>query len=130
MTMLTTANSITEIVTAYDNVLYPERPVRPSLLSLGDNLSPQDYRTYATRLEEYERLNAEYNVKRKEFQTERNWLGNLFMEKLFSESSLKRPVFDVVYSKAHDDTSSGGLYEVAAEFERLESFAEKILSAK
>lgn len=124
---LTTNNSIAEIVNAIANLPYPKRPSKPSALNLK---TAEDHRKYAERLEVFEHEEAEYTALRAEYNTEKGKLESLFVEKLFSESYLTRPVFDAVYSKAYADGHSGGYYEVAAKFEELEAFALRVIELK
>ena len=124
---LTTDNSIAEIVNAIADIPYPSHPTKPSVLALGKSPTPDDFRNHATLLEKYESDLAEYNAKRGEYYAEKNKLESVFVEKLFSESSLTRPVFDAVYAKAYADGHSGGYFEVAGTFEELEAFALRII---
>ncbi len=121
---LTTDNSIAEIVNAIADIPYPDRPVKPSTIGVK---TADDHRRYATLLEEYEREEEAYKAKRAEYNTAKGELEALYVEKLFSESSLTRPVFDAVYSKAYADGHSGGYFEVAGTFEELEAFALRII---
>lgn len=126
---LTTDNSIVEIVEAIRAIPCPKHPTKPSVLALGKNPTPDDFRNHAALLEKYESDIAEFNAKRGEYYAEKNRLEELFVEKLFSESSLSRPVFDIVYSKAYEDGHSGGYYEVAETFENLEDFVLMVIAA-
>lgn len=126
---LTTDNSIAEIVAAITHLPYPDRPTKPSISTLGRDKTPADFRAHADALEAYEREEEIYRGKRAEYNTAKAELEGLFVEKLFSESSLPRPVFDIVYSKAYEDGHSGGYYEVAGEVENLEDFVSKVIAA-
>lgn len=121
---LTTDNSISEIVNAIADLPYPTRPVKPTTVGVK---TAADHRLYANLLEEYEREEEAYKAKLAECNAAQNKLQDLYVEKLFSESSLTRPVFDAVYSKAYDDAHSGGYFEVAGKFEELEAFALRII---
>lgn len=121
---LTKENSLGEIVAAIANLPYPQRPSKPSALNLK---TAEDHRKYAERLEVFEHEEAEYTALRAEYNAEKGKLEALFVEKLFSESYLTRPVFDIVYAKAYSDGHSGGYMEVSNTFDELEAFAMSII---
>jgi hypothetical protein len=126
---ITTKNSIAEIVNAIMTLPYPERPKKPSMMDLGRNPTPDDFRNHAALLEEYERKEEAYKDTRTKYAETTAALEKVYVDKLRLESLLSGPVFDLVYSKAYENAHSDGFFAVASEFEELESFVIKVIDA-
>lgn len=113
-----------------EDVDYPVRPGKPKIPAIKDG--PEAFREYATKLEEWESLSAEYESKRKDIQKLRVERMQEFKEELFSlyaYAGTSRETFDVIYQKAWEDGHSCGLYSVANCVNELCGFVDDIIKS-
>lgn len=113
-----------------EDVIYPAQPRKPAIPY--NKVDPEAFREYATKLEEWESLSAEYESKRKSIQKLRAERMREFKEELFSlcaYAGTSRETFDVIYQKAWDDGHSDGLYSVAERVDELCGFVYDIIKS-
>ena len=113
-----------------EDVSYPVRPRKPKIPFIND--SPEAFREYATKLEEWESLSAEYESALKDIQKIRVERMQEFKEELFSlyaYAGISRETFDVIFEKAWEDGHSDGLYRVEDCVDELCGFVEDIIKS-
>lgn len=97
-----------------EDVDYPVRPGKPKIPTVKDG--PEAFREYATKLEEWESLSAEYESKRKDIQKLRVERMQEFKEELYrvyAPPEMSEKVFEIIYQKAWEDGHSSGLHSVS-----------------
>lgn len=113
-----------------EDIDYPVRPGKPKIPTAKDG--PEAFREYATKLEEWESLSAEYESKLKGIQKLRVERLHEFKEELFSlyaYAGTSRETFDVIYQKAWEDGHSDGLYSVVDRVDELCGFVYDIIKS-
>lgn len=113
-----------------EDVDYPVKPWKPKIPSAQDG--PEAFREYATKLEKWESLSAECELKRKGFNKLRVERMQEFKEELFSlyaYAGTSRETFDVIYQKAWEDGHSDGLYSVSHRVDELCGFVDDIIKS-
>ena len=103
----------------------PRKPALPC-----DKDGPEAFREYATKLEEWESLSAEYELKRKGFNKLRVERMQEFKEELYrvyAPPKMSEGVFEIIYQKAWEDGHLGGLHSVAGYADDLCWFVRDII---
>lgn len=110
------------------DVEYPIRPWKPKIPTVKDG--PESFREYATKLEEWESLSAEYELKRKDFRKLEAERMQEFKEELYimyAPPELSGKAFEIIFEKAWEDGHSSGLHSVVDCVDELCGFVYDIL---
>jgi hypothetical protein len=94
----------------------PKRPVRP--FTPDGRATAQDFRLHADRLEEYERLNEQYNIDWKAYQLEKTRLYEQVLDSIIAEfrrSGLSEKSLQFLFNKA-SLSGDGNLSEIEDRF--------------
>lgn len=113
-----------------EDVDYPVRPGKPKIPTAKDG--PEAFREYATKLEKWESLSAEYESKLKDIQKLRVERMQEFKEELYrmyAPAELSEKVFEIILEKAWEDSSSNGLHSVVDSVDELCDFAYEIIKS-
>jgi hypothetical protein len=102
---------------AGEDLVYPKRPVklpRPTADS-----TPDDYRNYATSLENYEAAHTQWREESSEYQDVKNGREQELLVDLGDVYGLTPAQVKVLYSQAYEEAHSSGLGDVIHKFEDL-----------
>lgn len=108
---------------------YPTSPTRPKAPS--DKATPDEFRKYATALEQYEVAEQLYTREMGYYREEVGRIYAVWKAKLRNEIApeFSATLFDVVYGEAYDRGHSGGYDEVRCVLESMVVFASRIIAA-
>lgn len=111
-----------------EDVDYPVRPGKPKIPTIKDG--PEAFREYATKLEKWESLSAEYESKLKDIQKIRVERMQEFKEELYrmyAPPELSEKVFEVIFEQAWEDGRHSGLHSVVERVDELGDFVYDIV---
>lgn len=111
-----------------EDIDYPVKPGKPKIPSVKDG--PEAFREYATKLEKWESLSAEYESKLKGIQKIRVERMQELKEELYrvyAPPELGGKVFEIILEKAWEDSRSNGLHSVVDSVDELCGFVYDII---
>lgn len=109
----------------YNKLPFPKKPIKPNLAYA--NCTPQMARSYADKLEIWEKSFDDFKLQMDAYTAEEQRLMGQFYTDAIEEAGLSNhPKSAVIYSKAWEDGHSGGYSEVFNKLLDLAEFVEKL----